>query len=82
MLQFLGMAVISQWQKDKMREALKGLKKTMDDLDRASKADVQKRVRERGQTWGFRGGKREGPDMGGWWRFLKNVFRYTTFHRN
>jgi len=27
-----------------MRETLKGLKKTMDDLDRASKADVQKRV--------------------------------------
>lgn len=49
------MAVISQWQKDKMREALKGLKKTMDDLDRASKADVQKRVRERGQTWGLGG---------------------------
>ncbi|KAL0968180.1 hypothetical protein UPYG_G00263420 [Umbra pygmaea] len=40
----LGMAVISQWQKDEMRESLKGLKKTMDDLDRASKADVQKRV--------------------------------------
>ena len=27
-----------------MREGLKGLKKIMDDLDRASKADVQKRV--------------------------------------
>ncbi|KAJ3596783.1 hypothetical protein NHX12_003184 [Muraenolepis orangiensis] len=40
----LGTAVTSQWQKDDMREALKGLKKTMDDLDRASKADVQKRV--------------------------------------
>uniref|UniRef100_A0AAZ3SWU9 Alanine--tRNA ligase n=1 Tax=Oncorhynchus tshawytscha TaxID=74940 RepID=A0AAZ3SWU9_ONCTS len=47
MTEFLGMAVISQWQKDKMREALKGLKKTMDDLDRASKADVQKRVLEK-----------------------------------
>ncbi|KAL4613682.1 alanine-tRNA ligase, cytoplasmic-like [Arapaima gigas] len=43
----LGTAVISQWQKDEMREALKGLKKTMDDLDRASKADVQKRVLEK-----------------------------------
>ena len=42
--QALGTAVISQWQKDEMREQLKGLKKTMDDLDRASKADVQKRV--------------------------------------
>ncbi|CAL8357484.1 unnamed protein product [Lota lota] len=44
MTESLGTAVISQWQKDEMREALKGLKKTMDDLDRASKADVQKRV--------------------------------------
>uniref|UniRef100_A0A8C9RQE9 Alanine--tRNA ligase n=1 Tax=Scleropages formosus TaxID=113540 RepID=A0A8C9RQE9_SCLFO len=43
----LGTAVISQWRKDKMREALKELKKTMDDLDRASKADVQKRVLEK-----------------------------------
>ncbi|XP_028814155.1 alanine--tRNA ligase, cytoplasmic-like isoform X1 [Denticeps clupeoides] len=43
----LGTAVISQWQKDEMRESLKGLKKTMDDLDRASKADVQKRVLEK-----------------------------------
>uniref|UniRef100_A0AAY5L089 Alanine--tRNA ligase n=1 Tax=Esox lucius TaxID=8010 RepID=A0AAY5L089_ESOLU len=47
MTESLGMAVISQWQKDEMREALKGLKKTMDDLDRASKADVQKRVLEK-----------------------------------
>ncbi|CAL8262552.1 unnamed protein product [Merluccius merluccius] len=44
MTEFLGTAVISQWQKDEMRETVKGLKKTMDDLDRASKADVQKRV--------------------------------------
>ncbi|XP_059917016.1 alanine--tRNA ligase, cytoplasmic isoform X1 [Gadus macrocephalus] len=44
MTEALGTAVISQWQKDEMREGLKGLKKTMDDLDRASKADVQKRV--------------------------------------
>jgi len=29
-----------------MRDSLKGLKKIMDDLDRASKADVQKRVRK------------------------------------
>ncbi|KAI4880840.1 hypothetical protein NFI96_010999, partial [Prochilodus magdalenae] len=43
----LGTAVISQWQKDEMRESLKGLKKIMDDLDRASKADVQKRVLEK-----------------------------------
>lgn len=46
MFQTLGTSVISQWQKDKMRETLKGLKKIMDDLDRSSKADVQKRVRE------------------------------------
>lgn len=46
MFQTLGTAVISQWQKDEMRETLKGLKKIMDDLDRSSKADVQKRVRE------------------------------------
>lgn len=38
--------MISQWQKDEMRDSLKGLKKIMDDLDRASKADVQKRVRK------------------------------------
>ncbi|XP_023683025.1 alanine--tRNA ligase, cytoplasmic [Paramormyrops kingsleyae] len=43
----LGTAVTSQWQKDEMREELKGLKKMMDDLDRASKADVQKRVLEK-----------------------------------
>ncbi|XP_075432711.1 alanine--tRNA ligase, cytoplasmic [Ascaphus truei] len=43
----LATAVISQWQKDELREELKNLKKTMDDLDRASKADVQKRVLER-----------------------------------
>ncbi|CAG5958455.1 unnamed protein product [Menidia menidia] len=43
----LGTAVISQWQKDEMREALKGLKKTMDDLDRSYKADIQKRVLEK-----------------------------------
>lgn len=43
----LATAVIAQWQKDELREALKGLKKTMDDLDRASKADVQKRVLEK-----------------------------------
>uniref|UniRef100_A0A8C9WGT0 alanine--tRNA ligase n=1 Tax=Scleropages formosus TaxID=113540 RepID=A0A8C9WGT0_SCLFO len=43
----MGLEPISQWQKDEMREALKGLKKTMDDLDRASKADVQKRVLEK-----------------------------------
>ncbi|KAI1890024.1 hypothetical protein AGOR_G00168960 [Albula goreensis] len=47
MTESLGMAVTSQWQKDEMRETLKGLKKTMDDLDRASKADVQKRVLEK-----------------------------------
>ncbi|KAJ8398601.1 hypothetical protein AAFF_G00421290 [Aldrovandia affinis] len=47
MTESLGTAVISQWQKDEMRDTLKGLKKTMDDLDRASKADVQKRVLEK-----------------------------------
>ena len=43
--QALATAVIPQWQKDEQRETLKSLKKVMDDLDRASKADVQKRVR-------------------------------------
>lgn len=43
----LATAVISQWQKDELRDLLKSLKKTMDDLDRASKADVQKRVLEK-----------------------------------
>eukprot|EP00064_Thunnus_orientalis_P001797 superscaffoldBa00000123_g1800 len=43
----IGTAVISQWQKDEMRETLKGLKKTMDDLDRNYKADIQKRVLEK-----------------------------------
>ncbi|XP_013876050.1 alanine--tRNA ligase, cytoplasmic [Austrofundulus limnaeus] len=43
----LGAAVISQWQKDEMRDTLKGLKKTMDDLDRSYKADIQKRVLEK-----------------------------------
>eukprot|EP00079_Xenopus_tropicalis_P024642 XP_012817515.1 PREDICTED: alanine--tRNA ligase, cytoplasmic isoform X2 [Xenopus tropicalis] len=42
----LATASIAQWQKDVLREQLKTLKKTMDDLDRASKADVQKRVLE------------------------------------
>ncbi|KAF3817658.1 hypothetical protein GH733_012945 [Mirounga leonina] len=43
----LATAVIPQWQKDEFREDLKSLKKIMDDLDRASKADVQKRVLEK-----------------------------------
>ncbi|KFV97615.1 Alanine--tRNA ligase, cytoplasmic, partial [Eurypyga helias] len=42
----LATAVIPQWQKDELREAVKALKKVMDDLDRASKADIQKRVIE------------------------------------
>lgn len=42
--QALATAVVPQWQKDEFRENLKSLKKIMDDLDRASKADVQKRV--------------------------------------
>ena len=42
--QALATAIIPQWQKDEFRENLKSLKKVMDDLDRASKADVQKRV--------------------------------------
>lgn len=45
--QSLATAVIPQWQKDEFRENLRSLKKVMDDLDRASKADVQKRVLER-----------------------------------
>uniref|UniRef100_A0A3Q1IKR8 Alanine--tRNA ligase n=2 Tax=Anabas testudineus TaxID=64144 RepID=A0A3Q1IKR8_ANATE len=47
MTESIGTAVISQWQKDEMRETLKGLKKTMDDLDRSYKADIQKRVLEK-----------------------------------
>ncbi|CAB1432420.1 unnamed protein product [Pleuronectes platessa] len=47
MTESIGTAVISQWQKDEMRETLKGLKKTMDDLDRNFKADIQKRVLEK-----------------------------------
>ncbi|TKC33903.1 hypothetical protein EI555_012891 [Monodon monoceros] len=43
----LATAVIPQWQKDEFRENLKSLKKIMDDLDRANKADVQKRVLEK-----------------------------------
>ncbi|NXB26187.1 SYAC protein, partial [Rhagologus leucostigma] len=43
----LATAVIPQWQKDELREAVKALKKVMDDLDRASKADIQKRVLEK-----------------------------------
>lgn len=52
--QALATAVIPQWQKDEFRENLKSLKKVMDDLDRASKADVQKRVR-RGYAGGWTG---------------------------
>nr|XP_025043138.1 alanine--tRNA ligase, cytoplasmic [Pelodiscus sinensis] len=40
----LATAVIPQWRKDELREALRALKKVMDDLDRTSKADIQKRV--------------------------------------
>ncbi|XP_038561656.1 alanine--tRNA ligase, cytoplasmic [Micropterus salmoides] len=47
MTELIGTAVISQWQKDEMRETLKSLKKTMDDLDRSYKADIQKRVLEK-----------------------------------
>lgn len=47
MTESLGTAVISQWRKDEMRESLKSLKKTMDDLDRSYKADIQKRVLEK-----------------------------------
>lgn len=47
MTESIGTAVISQWQKDEMRETLKSLKKTMDDLDRNYKADIQKRVLEK-----------------------------------
>ncbi|KAM8750215.1 alanine--tRNA ligase, cytoplasmic [Acanthopagrus schlegelii] len=47
MTESIGTAVISQWQKDEMRETLKGLKKIMDDLDRSYKADIQNRVLEK-----------------------------------
>uniref|UniRef100_S4RAB6 Alanine--tRNA ligase n=1 Tax=Petromyzon marinus TaxID=7757 RepID=S4RAB6_PETMA len=43
----LGPATIPQWRKDKLRENLTALKRTMDDLDRASKADLQKKVLEK-----------------------------------
>ncbi|XP_027699043.1 alanine--tRNA ligase, cytoplasmic [Vombatus ursinus] len=45
--ELLATTVVPQWQKDELRENLKALKKVMDDLDRASKADIQKRVLER-----------------------------------
>ncbi|XP_068169309.1 alanine--tRNA ligase, cytoplasmic [Antennarius striatus] len=47
MTETIGTAVVSQWRKDEMRETLKGLKKVMDDLDRAHKAGIQKRVLEK-----------------------------------
>uniref|UniRef100_A0A3Q2ZBD8 Alanine--tRNA ligase n=1 Tax=Hippocampus comes TaxID=109280 RepID=A0A3Q2ZBD8_HIPCM len=47
MSESIGTAVISQWRKDEMRDTLKALKKTMDDLDRSYKADIQKRVLEK-----------------------------------
>ncbi|XP_067853738.1 alanine--tRNA ligase, cytoplasmic isoform X1 [Heptranchias perlo] len=40
-------AVIPQWQKDELRDKLKSIKKVMDDLDRAGKADLLKKVREK-----------------------------------
>uniref|UniRef100_A0A8C8SSQ0 Alanine--tRNA ligase n=1 Tax=Pelusios castaneus TaxID=367368 RepID=A0A8C8SSQ0_9SAUR len=43
----LATAVVPQWRKDELREALRVLKKVMDDLDRTSKADIQKRVLEK-----------------------------------
>lgn len=46
-LQAIGTALISQWRKDEMRDAMKGLKRMMDDLDRSYKADIQKRVLEK-----------------------------------
>nr|KAF6405962.1 hypothetical protein HJG59_000021 [Molossus molossus] len=52
----LATAVVPQWQKDEFRENLKSLKKIMDDLDRASKADVQKRVSP-GSAGGWKGFK-------------------------
>jgi hypothetical protein len=55
--QALATAVIPQWQKDELRETLKSLKKVMDDLDRASKADVQKRVSS-GSALVWKGAKR------------------------
>ncbi|GCB67675.1 hypothetical protein scyTo_0000760 [Scyliorhinus torazame] len=39
--------VIPQYQKDKQRGKLKSLKKSMDDLDRASKSDLQKMIWEK-----------------------------------
>lgn len=42
--QSLATIVIPQWQKDELRETLKALKKVMDDLDRANKTNIQKRV--------------------------------------
>ncbi|XP_038663045.1 alanine--tRNA ligase, cytoplasmic isoform X1 [Scyliorhinus canicula] len=45
--EMISAAVIPQWQKDELRDKLKSLKKLMDDLDRASKADLLKKVREK-----------------------------------
>ncbi|XP_032813749.1 alanine--tRNA ligase, cytoplasmic [Petromyzon marinus] len=47
LVEVLGPATIPQWRKDKLRENLTALKRTMDDLDRASKADLQKKVLEK-----------------------------------
>ncbi|CAH2219240.1 alanine--tRNA ligase, cytoplasmic [Pelobates cultripes] len=43
----LATAAISQWKKDELREQIKTLKKTVDDLDRSYKAEIQKRVLEK-----------------------------------
>ncbi|XP_078400049.1 alanine--tRNA ligase, cytoplasmic isoform X1 [Cetorhinus maximus] len=45
--EMISAAVVPQWQKDELRDKLKSLKKIMDDLDRASKADLLKKVREK-----------------------------------
>lgn len=37
-------AVISQWRKDHMRNTLKGVKKSLDDSDRARKAAIVRMV--------------------------------------
>uniref|UniRef100_UPI00358FAF3E alanine--tRNA ligase, cytoplasmic isoform X1 n=2 Tax=Myxine glutinosa TaxID=7769 RepID=UPI00358FAF3E len=46
-VELLGPAVIPQWRKDALREQLQRLKKSMDDLDRANKANLQKKVLDR-----------------------------------
>ena len=43
-LQDLNVALMQQWKKDELRKRLKGLKKVMDDMDKARKAAIVQSV--------------------------------------